>query len=253
MERKMKKLSLIGYGQMGKMIEEMAADYGFDVVSRIDPQLGNSICGQDMNGAEIAIEFTQPEAAYANICRCVELGIKVVSGTTGWQEHLPELKELVSDHKGSVVYGSNFSIGMNIFYEIVRKAARIMEDFSDYDVYGYELHHKYKKDSPSGTAKNLADILLEELTAKQKAVFECLQRPIAKDELHFASVRGGEIPGEHRIGFDSAYDSIELRHTARNRKGLAAGALLAASWLVKQQDSRQGVFEFSEVMRSEDS
>jgi len=245
----MKKLALIGYGKMGKMIEGMAADHGFEVVSRIDQQLGTSICAKDMNGAEIAIEFTQPEAAYTNICRCVELGIKVVSGTTGWQEQLPKLKELVAEHKGSVVYGSNFSIGMNIFYEIVRKAAHIMREFADYDVYGYELHHRHKKDSPSGTAKNLAEILLEELPAKQKAVFESLQRPKAEDELHFASVRGGEIPGEHRIGFDSAYDSIELRHTARNRKGLAAGALLAANWLI----NHQGVFEFSEVLRIEES
>ncbi|MCF7911690.1 MAG: 4-hydroxy-tetrahydrodipicolinate reductase [Candidatus Cloacimonetes bacterium] len=240
------KLALIGYGQMGRMIESMAADHGFEVVSRIDPQLGTSICREDIKGAEIAIEFTQPGSAYANICRCMELGVKVVSGTTGWQEQLEAVKELAGQLNGSVVYGSNFSIGMNLFYEIVRQAAQIMKDYADYDVYGYELHHRYKKDSPSGTARNLAAILLEELPAKNKVIFESLQRVKAEDELQFASVRGGEIPGEHRIGFDSVYDSIELRHTARNRKGLAAGALLAASWLMQ----REGVFEFGEVIRS---
>ncbi len=243
----MQKLVIIGYGQMGKLIEEMAAGQGFEVVSRIDPQMGTKLCREDICDGEIAIEFTEPKSAFENICQCLELGLKVVSGTTGWHEHLPELAKLVAKYRGSVVYGSNFSPGMNVFYEIVRAAARKLKNFSDYDVYGYELHHRYKKDSPSGTAKNLAKILLEEIPGKEKVVFDSLQRQRAENELHFASVRGGEIPGEHRIGFDSAYDTIELRHTARNRKGLAAGALMAAKWL----GSRQGLYEFGTVMKSE--
>jgi len=238
------KLAIIGYGQMGKMIDKLAANYDLEVVSRIDPRLGTDICEKDLNEAEIAVEFTQPDTAYTNICKCVELGVKVVSGTTGWHEHLPELKNLVSDKGGSVVYGSNFSPGMNKFYEIVRAAAQIMKDMEGYDVYGYEMHHKYKKDSPSGTAKNLAKILIDELPQKDKVIYDSLQRIKADDELHFASVRGGNIPGEHRIGFDSEYDSIELRHTARSREGLAAGALMAAVWLC----NKQGIFDFSEVL-----
>ena len=238
------KLALIGYGQMGKMIEKLAANYDFEVVSRIDPRLGTEICHKDLNDAEIAVEFTQPDTAFANVSKCVELGVKVVSGTTGWHEHLLKLKNLVADKGGSVVYGSNFSPGMNKFYEIVRAAAQIMKNMKDYDVYGYEMHHKYKKDSPSGTAKNLAKILIDELPQKDKVIYDSLQRIKADDELHFASVRGGNIPGEHRIGFDSEYDSIELRHTARSREGLAAGALMAAVWL----SNKQGLFEFGEVL-----
>jgi len=238
------KLAIIGYGQMGKMIEKLAASYDLEVVSRIDPRLGTEICERDLNDAEIAVEFTQPDTAFANICKCVELGVKVVSGTTGWHEHLPELKKLVADQAGSVVYGSNFSPGMNKFYEIVRAAAQIMKDMKDYDVYGYEMHHKYKKDCPSGTAKNLAKILIDELPQKDKIIYDSLQRIKADNELHFASVRGGNIPGEHRIGFDSEYESIELRHTARSREGLAVGALMAAVWL----SNKQGIFDFSEVL-----
>lgn len=238
------KLAIIGYGQMGKMIEMLAVDYNLEVVSRIDPRLGTDIGKKDLNSAEIAVEFTQPDTAFSNICKCVELGVKVVSGTTGWHQHLPELRKFVTEKSGSVVYGSNFSPGMNKFYEIVRAVAQIMKDIEGYDVYGYEMHHKYKKDSPSGTAKNLAKILIDELPQKNKVIYDSLQRIKADDEIHFASVRGGNIPGEHRIGFDSAYDSIELRHTARSREGLAAGALMAAVWL----SNKQGLFDFSEVL-----
>jgi 4-hydroxy-tetrahydrodipicolinate reductase len=244
MEQIMKKLVLIGYGRMGKLLDEMSADCGFEIVSRIDPQLGTRICREDLHGGKIAIEFTEPGVAFENICQCVELGVKVVSGTTGWHHRLDELSILINKHRGAVLWGSNFSPGMNVFYEIVRAAARKMEKLTDYDVYGYELHHRYKKDSPSGTAKQLAEILLSELSGKQKVVYDVLQRSKETDEIQFSSVRAGEIPGEHRIGFDSFYDTIELRHTTRNRRGLAAGALMAADWLA----SREGLHEFKEVL-----
>jgi 4-hydroxy-tetrahydrodipicolinate reductase len=197
-----------------------------------------------LKDAEIAIEFTEPKAAVANITACLKLGVKIVSGTTGWLDNLPEVEQEVSDNKGGLVYGSNFSPGMNLFYGIVAAAAEIMNNAADYDVYGYELHHRHKKDSPSGTAKQLAEILLEKYNNKDRVEYQCLERKREDNEIHFGSVRGGEIPGEHRIGFDSAYDSIELKHTARNRKGLAAGALQAAVFLL----TRQGCFDFKEIL-----
>ncbi|MCF7920666.1 MAG: 4-hydroxy-tetrahydrodipicolinate reductase [Candidatus Cloacimonetes bacterium] len=240
----MRKLAIIGYGQMGKLVDELAGDYGFEIVSRIDPQKGTEVCAGDMNGAEIAIEFTEPGAAVNNIRKCLELGIKVVCGTTGWNDKLEEIIKEVTKHKGALVYGSNFSPGMNLFYKIVESAAEIMNHSEDYDVYGYELHHRHKKDSPSGTAKQLAQILLSKLKNKEQVVYECLERKRTDKEIHFASVRGGEIPGEHIIGFDSAFDSIELKHVARNRKGLAAGALQAAWFLL----SRQGCYNFRDIL-----
>ena len=240
----MPKLAIIGYGQMGKLVDELSGKYGFKVVSRIDPQLGTSLSKADLKDAEIAIEFTEPKSAVANIKACLKLGIKIVSGTTGWLEDLPQIKQEINANAGSLVYGSNFSPGMNLFYGIVAAAAEIMNNAADYDVYGYELHHRHKKDSPSGTAKQLAAILLDKYKTKDKAVYQCLERQRADNEIHFGSVRGGEIPGEHRIGFDSEYDSIELKHTARNRKGLAAGALQAAAFLL----SRQGCFDFKDIL-----
>lgn len=239
----MQKLAVIGYGQMGKMIESMAEEFGFEVVSRIDPSLGTAICEKDLSGAKTAIEFSQPNAAFENIQSCLGLGVKLVCGTTGWNEHLDEVKEIVKKTNGSLVYGANFSLGMNLFYKIVESTAEILSKYDLYDVYGYELHHRYKKDSPSGTAKQLAAILLDKYNNKEKAVYESLQHKKRDNEIHFASVRGGEIPGEHRIGFDSIFDTIELKHTARNRRGLAAGALLAARYI----SDRKGIYDFRDI------
>lgn len=239
----MQNLAIIGYGKMGKMIESMAGDYGFEIVSRIDPQLGTEICKQDLAGAEFAIEFTQPDSAFGNIVKCLDLGVKAVCGTTGWFDKLSEIYKLVEKKKGSLVYGANFSIGMNLFYRIIELSAAIMNNQPLYDAYGYELHHRYKQDSPSGTARQLGNILIEKLDRKEKLVFESLQRKRSDNELHFASVRGGEIPGEHRIGFDSEFDTIELKHTARNRRGLAAGALLAARFL----SDKEGIYNFKDI------
>jgi 4-hydroxy-tetrahydrodipicolinate reductase len=241
------KLVIIGYGQMGKLLDAMAEQQGFNVVARIDPALGTKLSRQEVKDGETAIEFTEPGAAFENIKKCLELDLPVVCGTTGWHHNLYELQKLVDYKQGAVVYGSNFSPGMNIFYELVRNTAKIMSAFDSYDAYGYELHHRYKKDSPSGTAKELAKILAEESSGNKKVVFADLQRRKADDEIHFASVRAGEIPGEHRIGFDSVYDTIELRHTARSRKGLAAGAFMAAHWLC----GRKGLFSFNDIIKDQ--
>ena len=236
------KLAIIGYGQMGKLIEQLASEHNFEVVSIIDPLLGNDISEESLSGAEVCIEFTTPDAAFTNIRKICELGKNLVVGTTGWLDKLNAVQKLIQQNKVGMVYGSNFSLGMNLFFQMVNSTTKLMNKIENYDVFGLELHHKKKKDSPSGTAKILADIILKNIDNKTSVQFEKLDRKIEKSEFHFGSIRAGNIPGTHLIGFDSAADTIELKHTARNRKGLALGALKAAEWITK----RKGLYNFTE-------
>ncbi len=236
------KLAIIGYGQMGKLIEQLAPKYNFEVISIIDPLLGNEISGETLSGAEVCVDFTTPDTAFTNIQKICELGKNMVVGTTGWLDKLEAVQQLVQQNKIGMVYGSNFSLGMNLFFQMVNSATKLMNKIENYDVFGLEFHHKKKKDSPSGTAKILSDIVLKNTDNKTSAQFEKLDRKIEKNEFHFGSVRAGNIPGTHLIGFDSAADTIELKHTARNREGLALGALKAAEWIAQ----RNGLYNFSE-------
>ena len=241
----MKKLAIIGYGQMGKMIEQLAPSYDFEVVAIIDLNSEKTKSGQNLEKADVCVEFTAPEAAFSNIRKLIGLKKNIVVGTTGWFDHLKEAEELVKLQQTGLVYGSNFSIGMNIFYRLTEEATKLMNSFQDYDVFGWESHHKLKKDSPSGTAKTLSNIVLKNTDQKEKAIFDKLDRQIENNEFHFASLRSGSIPGTHLIGFDSEADTIELKHTARNRQGLAGGALLAARWIC----GKKGFYNFSDVFR----
>ncbi len=240
----MKKLAIVGYGRMGKLLDRLAPDHDFEVCSRIDPALGTSLQDASLAYADVCIEFSTPTVAWNNISQLIQLQKPVVCGTTGWLDHLPELHALAASQSLSVVYGSNFSVGMNLFFEIVSHTATLMSTQAQYDAYGLELHHNRKKDSPSGTARKLSDIILSRGT-KTTAQFDRLNRQPLPEEFHFASVRAGDIPGTHLIGFDSVADSIELKHTARNREGFALGALLAASWLL----SHPGIHEFSSIFK----
>ncbi|MDO9578295.1 MAG: 4-hydroxy-tetrahydrodipicolinate reductase [Candidatus Cloacimonadales bacterium] len=236
----MKKLAIIGYGQMGKMIEQLAPQYDFEVVSIIDLDSDSS---EFLRTADVGIEFTAPGAAYENIKKMVNLKKNIVVGTTGWFDKLEDAKKLVEAQQTGLVYGSNFSLGMNLFYKIVDEATKLMNPIKGYDVFGLECHHNLKKDSPSGTAKILSDIVIKNTDLKNTAVFDKLDRQIEKDEFHFASLRAGSIPGTHLIGFDSEADTIELKHTVRNRTGLAIGALLAARWIC----DKKGFYNFSDI------
>lgn len=240
----MMKLALIGYGRMGHLLESMAEQYGFTVSARIDPALGVELSQDALGGADVAIEFTTPATAAENLQQCLSWGIPVVCGTTGWFEQLPAITALAEENQTGLIYGSNFSVGMNLFFDIVRQAAELMHSVDDYDPYGLEMHHNRKKDSPSGTARVLTDIMLQH-SRKSVAQFDRLERRPKAEEFHFASVRAGDIPGTHIIGFDSVADSIELKHTARNRAGFAKGALLAAKWLI----GRSGVYEFTTLFK----
>jgi 4-hydroxy-tetrahydrodipicolinate reductase len=231
------KIALIGYGRMGKMIEGIAKAKGHEIVSTIDPVAPGAshakICAEALAGAQVAVEFSIPQTVVGNIEAALKLGVPLVVGTTGWLGRLEEVRAMVDSAKGRLVYGANYSIGVNLFYKMVAEAARLMNGFPMYDVGGFESHHNQKADSPSGTAKSLAAIILRNIERKKTLVGDCLaERKIEPSELHFASLRLGAVPGTHTIAFDSAADTIELTHTARNREGFAAGAVMAAEWLL---------------------
>ncbi|MDP8203891.1 MAG: 4-hydroxy-tetrahydrodipicolinate reductase [Candidatus Tenebribacter mawsonii] len=237
----MLKIALIGYGQMGKLIEQLAPQYDCKIVAIIDPLLGNSITSDSVAEADVCLEFSTPDAAFENVKKLVELGKDVVTGTTGWFDNLDKIKIMVEKEGTGFIYGSNFSIGMNLFFSILESTAKLMNKTEEYDLFGLEMHHNKKKDSPSGTAKVLSDIILKNIDRKTIAQYEKLDRKVEQNEFHFASIRSGDIPGMHSISFDSAADTIELKHTARNRAGLALGAIKAAKWI----NNKTGFYNFS--------
>lgn len=221
------KLALVGLGKMGQMIESLAPEYGFDVVSKID--VGDDLA--QVAHADVAIEFTQPESAPKNLKSLANLGVPVVCGTTGWYEHLEDVSNAFQEQQGSFVYGSNFSIGVAVFRNLVKEAAARFASLTDYEALAYEAHHSAKKDAPSGTLKTL----IEDMRSAG------YQSPI--DE---GWNRAGKIPGTHEISFDSAADTVTLRHVARSREGFARGALYAAKWIV----GNPGIYEFSQTLET---
>lgn len=225
-------LAIIGYGKMGKLIEQLAPEYGFRVGAKFSTSNNSGAHGlsdETLRGIDVAVEFTRPEAALDNIRRLAFLGVNSVVGTTGWLEHLAAAREAVLQAQTGVVWAANFSVGMNIFIETVLCAAALFGNHPEYEAWGWEIHHSAKKDAPSGTLRKLA----EEMRAAGYT------RPVS-----LGSNRAGAIPGTHEIGFDSAADTITLRHTARSREGFARGALEAARWVV----GKKGFFEFKEIL-----
>jgi 4-hydroxy-tetrahydrodipicolinate reductase len=225
-------LAIIGYGKMGKLIERLAPEYGFEVRARFrggDNACAQALSHETLRGVDVAVEFTKPEAALENIRRLAVLGIPSVVGTTGWFEQLPAAREAVERAGTGLVWAANFSIGTNLFMQTVACAAALFAKQSDYEAWGWEIHHSAKKDAPSGTLKKLAEEM--RLAGYTGAI-------------SLNSNRAGAHPGTHEIGFDSASDTITLRHTARSRDGFARGALEAARWIV----GRKGFYEFKEIL-----
>ncbi|MFA7543694.1 MAG: 4-hydroxy-tetrahydrodipicolinate reductase [Candidatus Cloacimonadaceae bacterium] len=240
-------ICLIGYGKMGKMIEQLCPQKGVKIAGIIDPTIPNAakeINPNSLADADVAIDFSHPSAVIANIERLIELKQNCVIGTTGWDSELPRLKSLAEKAGIGMVYGANFSLGLNLFSRILSEAVKIVDYFEEYDILGWEKHHAQKADSPSGTAIELAKIVLAGSSRKSKVVWDKLERKPEADELHFASIRGGQIPGTHALAFDSPADTIELTHTVRNRSTFAMGALSAAQWI----NGKQGIYSFSEVI-----
>jgi 4-hydroxy-tetrahydrodipicolinate reductase len=241
-------IAIIGYGAMGKLVEKFAIEKGITIKAIIDPIAENAthkeISAESLNEVDVCIEFSLPEVAVQNAKKVAELGKDHVMATTGWNDSIEEVKRAVNKAETGFIHAANFSIGVNVFYRIVRIGAKIINNIEDFDVFAYELHHKRKKDSPSGTAKTIGDLLIKNIDRKNKLVFDKLDRKIEPDELHFASVRGGDMPGTHVVGFDSSADTIELKHTARNRNGFALGAVMAAEWI----NDKKGFFDINDMM-----
>lgn len=222
------KIALIGYGKMGKEIEKIALSRGHEIVSIIDVNNQEDFQSPAFKSADVAIEFTAPTVAYSNYMRAFQAGVKVVSGSTGWMsEHGDEIKELCTKGGKTLFWASNFSLGVTIFSAVNKYLAKIMNRFPGYDVSMTETHHVHKLDAPSGTAITLAEGILENMERKDKWVKE---EAHAADELPIHSIREGEVFGIHSIRYDSEADSITITHDAKNRKGFALGAVLAAEY-----------------------
>lgn len=232
----MAKLALIGYGKMGKMLDQLAPQYGLETVLRLDEfnnANGAGMMPTNFQNVDVAIEFSTPHTAVANIAGLAKLGVSTVVGTTGWTDQLSEVRELITAAGTGFVWSPNFSIGVNVFNRVLAEAARLLANESSYGAWAWEIHHNTKKDAPSGTLLQLVE------TMKQAGY----QRSI-----DVSSNRAGAHPGTHEIGFDSAADTITLRHAARSREGFARGALKAAQWLA--DGNRKGFYSFTDVLFS---
>jgi 4-hydroxy-tetrahydrodipicolinate reductase len=226
------KLAIVGYGKMGRLIEQLAPDFGFEVGLKLD-EFNNAgysgITAENFRGIDVAIEFTAPQATVENVERIAALGVNLVVGTTGWLKDIERARRAVEGSGTGLVWSPNFSVGVNVFARLAAEAARLLANEEEYGAWAWEIHHSTKKDAPSGTLLKL----VEEMKRAGYA------RPIDA-----SSSRAGRHPGTHEIGFDSAPDTITLRHTARSREGFARGALKAAQWII----GKSGVYEFSEVL-----
>jgi 4-hydroxy-tetrahydrodipicolinate reductase len=234
-------IALVGYGKMGKAIEEIAVASGHTIGLKIDQDNAADLCAQKVAGIDVAIEFTGPHSAFDNVMQCLALGLPVVCGSTGWLEKLDEVKTFCDTKHGTLIYASNFSIGVNLFFEINKTLAALMSKHPSYEVSLHEIHHTQKKDAPSGTAITLAEQVLEALSNKTKWVNEVSS--IASD-LVILSERIDPAPGTHTTTYASDIDSIKITHTAHNRKGFAGGALLAAEFAA----THQGIFTMKDVL-----
>lgn len=230
-------IALVGFGKMGKMIYSLV-EQDDNVVSIIDPfsedknVSAKALSKENLNNAQVVIDFSHPSSIVNNIKFYIENEIPCVIGTTGWYDKIDELKILSDNYKSSsIIYSGNFSLGVAVFREVVKFASAILSKTSIYDVFLNEIHHKDKADSPSGTSLLLAQAVKENFEGKDTIVSEELKRKIEKNEIHCSSTRGGYITGTHSVVFDSTVDSIELVHRAKNREGFAKGALVAASWI----------------------
>ncbi|MEO7922180.1 MAG: 4-hydroxy-tetrahydrodipicolinate reductase [Chitinophagaceae bacterium] len=235
------RIALIGYGKMGKAIEEIALQKGHEIILKIGQSTINDFTEENLSKADVAIEFTNPHSAFGNVKKCLELGVPVVCGSTGWTEKLEELKQYCTEKKGGLIYASNFSIGVNIFFELNKKLASLMAAHPVYEVRIDEIHHTQKKDAPSGTAITLAEQVMEKIPGKKRWINGPGDDPA---DLMITSKRVDPAPGTHRVNYSSGIDDIEIIHTAHNRKGFAAGAVLAAEFLA----DKKGFFTMKEVL-----
>ena len=236
------KIALIGYGKMGKMIEEISVERGHQIVVKIHIDNTDEFNAATMQAADVAIEFTAPESAYNNVKSCIDFGVPVISGSTGWNEKLDAIKAYCASQGGTFLHASNFSIGVNIFFELNDRLAQLMAAQKEYDVSLKEVHHTQKKDAPSGTAVTLAEGVLKHIPWKKGWVND---EATSTDQLSIISERIDPAPGTHHVKWSSQIDDIEIIHTAHNRKGFALGAVLAAEFI----HDKKGVFTMKDVLQ----
>lgn len=235
------KIALIGYGKMGKTIEEIAVQRDHSVVLKIDIDSIAEFTNENLQKCDVAIEFTGPHSAKENILKCLDAGIPIVSGSTGWLDSWSVVEEACTKNNGSFLYASNFSVGVNIFFEVNKKLAQLMKQQGDYDISIEETHHTQKKDAPSGTAITLAEQIIKEVPRKTKWVNAASENSA---ELIITSKREDPAPGTHNVKYSSDVDDIEIIHTAHNRRGFALGAVLAAEYIY----NKKGIFTMKEVL-----
>ena len=260
------KIALIGYGKMGHIIEEIALSRGHEVVCTIDVNNLEDFGSDAFRSADVAIEFTTPKTALANVARCLEAGVPVVVGSTGWYDQLPQVKADVEKANGSLFWASNFSIGVNVFVAMQKYVAKIMNAYPQYDVTLEETHHIHKLDSPSGTAITIANAITDNLDRKSSwketaAIWQHEDQSVdvarnaevvtqfsshEPEELEVVAFRRGEVPGIHTVVYDSEVDTITMTHSAKSRRGFALGAVVAAEWM---GDGKKGVYTMTDLMK----
>lgn len=238
------KIALVGYGKMGHAIERVALDRGHRIVCTIDADNIDEMGGELFRSADVAIEFTTPASAAANVLRCFESGVPVVCGSTGWTERLPEMESICRSGKGTLLWSSNFSLGVNIFFALNRQLARLMASLNQYKPEMTEIHHIHKLDHPSGTAITLANDLIAEIPALDSWTEDLTDN--SPSTLPIRHIRQGEVPGTHIVTYESPVDIITIEHRAKSRDGFALGAVVAAEWLV----NHPGYHTMNELMHS---
>ncbi|WP_435262211.1 4-hydroxy-tetrahydrodipicolinate reductase [Tenacibaculum sp. nBUS_03] len=229
------KIALLGYGRMGKEIEKIALQRGHEIVIKYT---GNE--DYDIKLADVAIDFSIPDVAFTNISNCITNTVPVVSGTTGWLDKYQDIVNLCNDKKGAFIYASNFSLGVNIFFELNKQLAKMMNSLEQYNISMEEIHHTKKLDAPSGTAITLAEGIIENTN---KTSWE-LDKQISESSIPIKAIRTPEVPGTHAVTYNSEVDSIDIKHTAHNRQGFALGAVVAAEWLI----NKTGVYTMNDVL-----
>jgi len=248
------KIALLGYGKMGKIIEKIATDRKHEIVLKIDETNLHELTAGNLQKADVAIEFTMPASVRHNIAACLDAGTPIVVGTTGWYNDMPEIKQECEDKNGTLLWASNFSIGVNVFFHVNKVLAKLMNNYPYYDVQVEEIHHTQKLDAPSGTGITIAEGIIENLDAKKNWVNVLVTDDnndaagnLKSDELLIESLRIDSVPGTHTVIYDSEVDTIEFKHTAHNRNGFALGAVLAAEWVQDKKGfySVEDMFNFS--------
>lgn len=240
-------IALLGYGKMGQIIERFATERGHEIVLKIGIENLDDFTKENLKKADVAIDFSAPNAAVANIYKCFEAGLPVVVGTTGWYGNLQQIKNDCLNGNNTLLYGSNFSVGVNLFFHLNKVLAKLMNNYPAYEVQVEEIHHTQKLDSPSGTAMTIAEDIIEAVDRKQEWVNEVVGTSvpdtIKNEQLLIESHRIENVPGTHTVVYSSEVDEIEIKHTAHNRAGFALGAVIAAEWL----ENKQGFFNIADV------